>query len=62
MKMHILAKQTWGDFDIAIHTPVYASTDKGKLEEKRDELNAARTQEELKAEVSWKITERVTVL
>ena len=54
-KLHILVKTSYGDFDAPVETPILASYDKGVLESKQSELNAARTSDEIDEWISYDI-------
>lgn len=54
-KLRILAKITYGDFDMPIQTPVFASTNKEVLQAKAIELNATLSEEEKEDGIKYKI-------
>lgn len=55
-KVHVLSKRTFGDFDIERLQTIAVSSDKGALETLAIELNCKLTAEEVRQEVSYKVT------
>ena len=53
MKLHILMRRAYGDFDIPYDTPTFASYNKEVLTQKCVELNGSRTEKELSTDVEF---------
>ena len=63
MKLHILMRRTYSDFDMAYDTPVAVSESLETLNMRKAELTAKLTERDKKEEVSYKISsDKVTVL
>lgn len=63
MKMYVLGKKTYGDFDMPSFLPMYVSGNREALKIKAAELNATRSKDDLRAETSWELApQTVTVV
>ncbi len=55
MKLYVLVREYYGDFDIIQTKPLYVSSSKDSLKIKRKELLSTRSQEEIDNEVDFSI-------
>jgi hypothetical protein len=62
MKMHILVKRVWNDFDIPIEMPMLISENKSLLEQEAIDRNVRRSKDEISKEIEYSVTSSINYI